>query len=166
MKREIASVTWSLDAYRAITIVDFKNWDVELVAQSWYDDAGQLGLIINQLVNEMTAWWQRFGKPVIISEYGADTYVGLHQDPSFVWTEDYQLEFMNQYFDAFDNLYFKGYLIGEMIWNFADFATKQDVKRAVINRKGIFTRERRNQRPLPSARLLKQRYTQLPIFAH
>jgi len=32
---------------------------------------------------------------------------------------------MSRYFDAFDNTYAKGYLIGEMIWNFADFATKQ-----------------------------------------
>ena len=32
---------------------------------------------------------------------------------------------MSRYFDAFDNTYTKGYLIGEMIWNFADFATKQ-----------------------------------------
>ena len=51
MKREIALVARSLDAYRPITIVNFKNWDVELVAQyydvvcinryyGWYDDAG------------------------------------------------------------------------------------------------------------------------------
>ena len=90
---------------------------------------------------------------------------------------------MSRYFDAFDNTYTKGYLIGEMIWNFADFATKQgpffkkkkrwsilywtwkmirllitDIKRAVVNRKGIFTRERQ---PKASARHLRQRYTQL-----
>ena len=32
---------------------------------------------------------------------------------------------MTQNFAAFDYIYAKGYLIGEMIWNFADFATKQ-----------------------------------------
>ena len=32
---------------------------------------------------------------------------------------------MTRYFDAFDITYAKGFLIGEMIWNFADFATKQ-----------------------------------------
>ena len=96
MKREIALVARSLDAYRPITIVNFKNWDVELVAQyydvvcinryyGWYDNAGQLDLITYQIVNEVTAWWQRFGKPVIITEYGADTYVGLHQVPIYLF---------------------------------------------------------------------------------
>ena len=124
----------------------------------WYSDAGLLDLITYQLVNDLTLWWQRYGKPIVVTEYGADTIPGLHQDPSFVWTEDFQLELMDQNFAAFDQMYSKGYLMGEMIWNFADFATKQDVKRAVINRKGIFTRERQ---PKASARHLKQRYTQL-----
>ena len=46
--------------------------------------------------------------------------------PSFVWTEEYLQEAMQQYFKAFDHLRAKGVpLIGEMIWNFADFMSKQ-----------------------------------------
>jgi len=32
---------------------------------------------------------------------------------------------MTENFNAFDDLYSKGFFIGEMIWNFADFATQQ-----------------------------------------
>ena len=41
-----------------------------------------------------------------------------------MFTEDYQVESVKQYFPIFDK-YKKSFFIGEMIWNFADFATKQ-----------------------------------------
>ena len=46
------------------------------------------------------------------------------QMPTFVFTEDYQVEFMHQYHEMFDVLR-KDYLAGEMVWNFADFMTDQ-----------------------------------------
>ena len=49
-------------------------------------------------------------------------------------------------------------MIGEMIWNFADFMTRPDLKRAWGNRKGIFTRDRH---PKASAHLLRERYLSL-----
>jgi hypothetical protein len=42
-----------------------------------------------------------------------------------MWTEDYQVVTLTEHFKAFDTLYREGFLIGEMIWNFADFATPQ-----------------------------------------
>jgi len=42
-----------------------------------------------------------------------------------MWTEDYQVVTLKEHFKAFDSLYKEGFLIGEMIWNFADFATPQ-----------------------------------------
>lgn len=42
-----------------------------------------------------------------------------------MWTEDYQVVTLTEHFKAFDTLYKEGFLIGEMIWNFADFATPQ-----------------------------------------
>jgi len=41
-----------------------------------------------------------------------------------MFTEDYQVEAIKKYFPAFDQ-YKKLFFIGEMIWNFADFATAQ-----------------------------------------
>lgn len=49
----------------------------------------------------------------------------IFQLPGYVWSEEYQLDFMSEYFKAFDELYKKGWFIGEMIWNFADFQTGQ-----------------------------------------
>jgi hypothetical protein len=42
-----------------------------------------------------------------------------------MWTEDYQVVTLTEHFKAFDALYREGFLMGEMIWNFADFATPQ-----------------------------------------
>ena len=48
--------------------------------------------------------------------------------------------------------------MGEMIWNFADFMTKQEITRVLGNRKGIFTRQRQ---PKAAAHIMKQRYWHL-----
>lgn len=53
------------------------------------------------------------------------TFFFFLQDPAFTWTEEYQAELMVQNFEAFDELRSRGYFVGEMIWNFADFATPQ-----------------------------------------
>lgn len=47
------------------------------------------------------------------------------KDPPSLWTEDYQVALMKENFKAFDKLRKEGLLNGEMIWNFADFATAQ-----------------------------------------
>jgi hypothetical protein len=65
---------------------------------------------------------------------------------------------MKQYFAAFDIARSEGILVGEMIWNFADFMTKQQTNRVVGNRKGIFSRQRQ---PKLSAHVLRWRYWHL-----
>lgn len=52
-------------------------------------------------------------------------YPYLFQLPDNIWTEEYQLGVLSEHFKAFDNLRKKGWFIGEMIWNFADFRTDQ-----------------------------------------
>lgn len=47
------------------------------------------------------------------------------QSPSYVWTEDFQVELLSEHFKAFDRLRKKNFFIGEMIWNFADFNTAE-----------------------------------------
>jgi len=47
------------------------------------------------------------------------------QTPEYVWSEEYQVSLLSESFKAFDNLRKKGYFIGEMVWNFADFMTAQ-----------------------------------------
>jgi len=81
--------------------------------------------------------------------------LNLEQSPEFVFTEEYQIEYLKEHFKAFDTLRKDGLLAGEMIWNFADFMTVQGITRIVGNRKGIFTRDRQ---PKASAHLLRTRY--------
>jgi len=41
-----------------------------------------------------------------------------------MFTEDYQVDFMKEYFKVFDKL-MGDFLVGEMVWTFADFMTHQ-----------------------------------------
>ena len=64
----------------------------------------------------------------------------LFQVPSFVFTEEYQAEFLHEYHTVFD-VYRKSFLAGEMVWNFADFMTDEskslyissDLHRVLLN---------------------------------
>jgi beta-glucuronidase len=119
---------------------------------SWYTDSGKLELIEYQLERELKEWHERYKKPVFLSEYGADTITGFHQDPPVMFTEEYQIEMLKRFNNVLDKLDF---IIGEHVWNFADFATKQSVIRVVGNRKGVFTRQRQ---PKSSAFYLRERW--------
>lgn len=125
---------------------------------AWYSDAGFPQVIQKQVAVEFDNWFTTHKKPLMISEYGADTIPGLHQDPPFIFSEDYQSEFLYEYHKAFDQLIAKGYFIGEHIWNFADFMTNEQITRVIGNKKGIFTRERQ---PKAAARILRCRYWKL-----
>ena len=80
---------------------------------------------------------------------------GLHSLPSLMFTEEFQAEFLNAYWEVFDEIMSEGWFVGEMPWVFADFMTKQEIRRVAGNRKGLFTRERQ---PKMAAHLLRKRY--------
>lgn len=48
----------------------------------------------------------------------------LTQDPPMMFTEEYQKMVLENYHSVFDQKR-KQYVIGELIWNFADFMTAQ-----------------------------------------
>ncbi|XP_001363090.2 beta-glucuronidase [Monodelphis domestica] len=121
---------------------------------SWYHDSGHLEVIQLQVSTTFENWNQLYQKPIIQSEYGADTIPGFHQDPPKMFSEEYQKVVLQQYHLALDQKR-KDYVIGELIWNFADFMTDQSVMRVMGNKKGIFTRQRQ---PKGSAFLLRERY--------
>lgn len=118
----------------------------------WYVMGGNLEAA-KQLMEEEMAFWNKQGKPVIMTEYGADTVSGFHDTVPVMFTEEYQIEYykMNHtVMDSFENF------IGEHAWNFADFATSQGIMRVQGNKKGIFTRDRR---PKMVAHYLRERWT-------
>jgi len=49
-------------------------------------------------------------------------------------------------------------IVGEQVWNFADFQTKNGFARVDGNKKGVFTRDRR---PKAAAHALRARWTAL-----
>jgi beta-glucuronidase len=162
----VAAHTRKLDPTRPVSLVTgdvvkpeecypFEHIDVMLINRyhSWYSDPGHTELIEMQIVNELTPWHEKWHKPLIVSEYGADTIAGMHALPAVMFTEEYQGEALDAFHRGFDRLPF---LIGEHVWNFADFATKQGVKRVVGNKKGVFTRQRQ---PKAAAFLLRKRWT-------
>ncbi len=39
----------------------------------WYSGTGRLDLIKYRLDNDLNSWYSRYGKPLVLSEYGADS---------------------------------------------------------------------------------------------
>lgn len=87
----------------------------------WYSDHGHLEVIGLQVKNALNEWYTKFGKPIIMTEYGADTIAGLHKSPPVTFSEEFQCAFLEEYHKAFDHLDF---MVGEHVWAFADFQTK------------------------------------------
>lgn len=150
-----------------VTIVEFTKFDdgckvgdlVDVIGLNryygWYTDHGDLSVVADQLKTEIDKFIQGFGKPIIVTEYGADTIEGLHATPSETFSEEFQMEYMAECSKAFDAC--EG-CVGEQVWNFADFKTKQGLTRIRGNRKGVFTKERQ---PKMAAHFLKDRWQKM-----
>ncbi|KQY47919.1 beta-glucuronidase [Cellulomonas sp. Root137] len=122
----------------------------------WYVNTGDLVAAEAAWLSELQQWATE-GKPIIITEYGADTVAGVHSLTPQPWSEEYQVEYLDmnhRVFDAVDAV------VGEQVWNFADFATSStSVFRVDGNKKGVFTRDRR---PKAAAHVLRRRWTTKP----
>ncbi|RCW44483.1 glycosyl hydrolase family 2 [Halopolyspora algeriensis] len=118
----------------------------------WYVHSGDLAAAERGLEEELNAWAARHDKPIIITEYGADTVAGLHSITPQPWTEEYQVELLEMYHRVFDR---NDAVVGEQVWNFADFATAAGFARVQGNKKGVFTRERH---PKAAAFALRRRW--------
>ncbi|HET9871829.1 MAG TPA: beta-glucuronidase [Propionibacteriaceae bacterium] len=117
----------------------------------WYVNTGDLPAAELAWEAELTAW-AGDGKPIIITEYGADTYPGLHSLASTPWTEEYQVEYLDMNHRVFDRI---DAVVGEQVWNFADFTTTSGIMRVGGNKKGVFTRDRQ---PKTAAFALRRRW--------
>lgn len=118
----------------------------------WYIATGDLKTAEMYLRGDIQGWVDRTGKPIMMTEYGADTQPGLHSVMDVAWTEEYQSSMLEMYGRVFDS--FPQY-VGEQVWNFADFATSQGIHRVDGNKKGVFTRDRK---PKSAAFTLRRRW--------
>jgi beta-glucuronidase len=122
----------------------------------WYVEGGDLPAAERGLEADLKAWAAKYpGKPIIITEYGADTMPGLHSIAPMMWSESYQSELLAMHGRVFDR---NPSVVGEHVWNFADFATSQGIMRVGGNKKGVFTRERQ---PKAAAHVLRKRWQEL-----
>jgi beta-glucuronidase len=149
LETEIARVR-ELDPTRLVTIVTVmggpQNWmekcDVVCMNRywGWYALGGQLGIARQKLEAELDHVWDRWHKPIIMTEFGADTIAGYHGKPNVMWTEDYQADYIRFHMEVAAE---RSFVAGMQVWQFADFAAVQSIMRVGgLNHKGIFTRIR------------------------
>lgn len=149
LEAEIARAR-ELDPTRLVTIVTVmggpQSWmeQCDVICMNrywgWYTLGGQLDLARQKLEAELDQVWERWHKPIIMTEFGADTIAGYHGKPNVMWTEDYQADYIRFHMEVAAERYF---VAGMQVWQFADFAAVQSVMRVGgLNHKGIFTRIR------------------------
>lgn len=105
----------------------------------WYTEPGQLDRAGDCLREALDVLAARHGKPLFVSEFGADAVAGLHATHDQMWTEEYQADLIACYWQIIGSY---PACIGGHVWNFADFRTAQHGRRVVFNHKGVFTRTR------------------------
>ncbi len=120
----------------------------------WYSHAGRIEEGCAALSKELDDIRSAHGKPVVLSEFGADTVPGCHAVEPEMFSEEYQSRFIE---DTIAVLRTKPYVVGEYVWNLCDFKTGQEVKRfGGMNLKGVFTRDRK---PKMAAHTLRRLWT-------
>lgn len=117
----------------------------------WYNLSGDLDAAKYAFRMELD-WWDQVGKPLILSEYAADTINGLHGVVAEMFTEEFQIDYYAAMNECPDE---RPYVIGELPWNYADFGTQPSPMRSGGNRKGLFTRDRK---PKMVAHYFRQRW--------
>jgi len=127
----------------------------------WYVQTGDLDSAAKTLKNELKAWEEKYpDKPILFTEFGADTLSGFHSIDNIPYTEEYQVNFYKIYHKVFDQ--FKN-IVGEQVWNFADFETDVSIIRIQGNKKGIFNRVRE---PKMISYILRERWLNIPDFEY
>jgi beta-glucuronidase len=141
-----------LDSSRPVTMVsvhggpnewlDFSDVVCTNSYNAWYAVSGNLKEGETVLEQELTAFRDRHsGKPIFLTEFGADANAGGHSQPPEMWSEDYQAELVAMYLRVADKF---PEIVGTHPWAFADFKTSESIMRVSgLNFKGAFTRDRR-----------------------
>jgi len=161
--RELFNLTRALDPTRPATLVGVHGSPLEWLALAdvvcinryygWYTHSGRLEEGAEILARELDQLHARLGKPIIVTEFGADTLAGMHSEPPEMFSEEYQVEMLRRYLDVAAQ---RPFVVGMHVWNLCDFKTGQSVRRVGgLNLKGVFTRDRR---PKAAAHFLRQRW--------
>jgi beta-glucuronidase len=149
--RGLIDLARSLDPSRPVTVVSHVGVDEEAFSScdllclnryfGWYTEGGRIQEGCAKLSRELDALHEKFGKPVVLTEFGADAVSGWHAEPAEMFSEEYQAELLERYIEVLRS---KPWVVGQHVWNLCDFKTGQAVHRVgAMNLKGVFTRDRR-----------------------
>ena len=161
--KELFDLVKRLDPTRLKTLVGVMGGPIEWLELSdvvcinrywgWYTNQGDIKTGAKLLSDELDELYSKLKKPIVITEFGADTFPGMHADQAEMFTEEYQVQFIKAYLDVADS---KDFVSGMHVWAFADFKTGQSVIRfGGMNYKGVFTRDRK---PKMAAHYLRERW--------
>lgn len=109
----------------------------------WYTEPVDLDFAAERLAEEMDVLFERYSKPILVSEFGADAVPGAHSSYAQFFTEEFQMAMIEAYCRVADE---RPFCAGTHVWNFADFRTPQHFRRVVFNLKGVFSRTREPKR--------------------
>ncbi|MBS4212457.1 beta-glucuronidase [Neobacillus rhizophilus] len=127
----------------------------------WYVQHGDLKTAEEKTREELLEWQEKYpDKPIMYTEYGADTVAGFHSALGEPFSEEYQEDYYRMNSKVFDEI---PNFVGEQLWNFADFQTKFGIMRVQGNKKGIFTRARE---PKMVVRYLSERWNGIPNLGY
>lgn len=127
----------------------------------WYVQLGDLKTAETKTRQELQEWQAMYpDKPIMYTEFGADTVAGFHSAYGEPFSEEYQEDYYRMNSKVFDEI---PNFIGEQLWNFADFQTKFGIVRVQGNKKGIFTRARE---PKMVVRYLSERWNNIPHLGY
>ncbi|NOZ60704.1 MAG: beta-glucuronidase [Calditrichaeota bacterium] len=149
--QEIFQYTRELDPTRPLTLPTYPHWKekdpvykyCDIISLNrywgWYEIPSDLDKVEKKLKAEIQKLHDKYDRPILMTEFGADTIEGLHATYPQLFTEEYQTSLIMKYFEVIESFPFT---VGEHIWNFADFRTAQHFRRVVLNKKGVFNRQR------------------------
>jgi beta-glucuronidase len=149
--KELYDTAKGLDPTRPVTLASYVGKGEEafeycdLVClnryKGWYEWSGRIEKGCEELSRELDEIHAAYRKPLILTEFGADTIAGCHAIEPEMFSEEYQGELLERTIAVLRS---KSYVVGEHVWNLCDFKTCQEVKRfGGMNLKGVFTRDRR-----------------------
>ena len=151
----LAKKSKELDPTRLVSAACLVNHhhDALVIADRLCDDVDIIG------INEYYGWYEpdfsklmkvfensKPGKPVIISEFGADAYPGMRGTKDTMFTEDHQLHVYQQQIQAFTNG--PSYLCGVSPWILFDFRCPRRTHhmQGYYNRKGLVHADKKEKK--------------------
>jgi beta-glucuronidase len=161
--RRLIDLAHGLDPSRPATLVAIMGAPIEWMALGdfvslnryfgWYSQPGDVAAGAETFAKELDTIHAQVPRPIVVTEFGADTLPGEHSLEGLMWSEEFQVAFLKAYLDAAEK---RDFVAGMHVWCFADFRTGQGTLRAgSLNHKGVFTRDRE---PKMAARFLRERW--------